>query len=88
MDVDAHAIRRQKWPPVLPGFTHISRYWDASHQLTRAAIRPGEYYVTRNEEIISTVLGSCVSACIRDVRTGVGGMNHFMLPGNSAGGGQ
>jgi len=36
--------------------------------------------VTRHAEVVTTVLGSCVSACIRDVRLQVGGMNHFMLP--------
>ena len=42
---------------------------------------PGEYYVTsKTDEVLVTVLGSCVSACIRDPRTGIGGMNHFMLP--------
>ena len=41
---------------------------------------PGEFYVTRHAEAVSTVLGSCVSACIRDTRLNVGGMNHFMLP--------
>jgi chemotaxis protein CheD len=45
-----------------------------------AKILPGEYYVSRQEELIATVLGSCVSACIRDRRRGIGGMNHFMLP--------
>jgi chemotaxis protein CheD len=30
--------------------------------------------------MIMTVLGSCVSACIRNPKTNVGGMNHFMLP--------
>jgi len=30
--------------------------------------------------MIVTVLGSCVSACVRDPLNGVGGMNHFMLP--------
>jgi len=30
--------------------------------------------------VISTVLGSCVSACVRDVARGIGGINHFMLP--------
>ncbi len=43
-------------------------------------VLPGELYVTRADEAITTVLGSCVSACVRDVRRGVGGMNHFMLP--------
>ena len=34
---------------------------------------------------ITTVLGSCVSACIRDRVAGVGGMNHFMLPDDTGG---
>lgn len=33
--------------------------------------------------LLVTVLGSCVAACIRDRQTGVGGMNHFMLPDSS-----
>jgi len=72
------------WPAVLPGFEHISRFWDSTQNLCASRILPGEYYVTRNDEIITTVLGSCVSACIRDPLSGVGGMNHFMLPGNTA----
>lgn len=44
-------------------------------------IGPGEQYVTRTPgELVVTVLGSCVSACVRDPIAGVGGMNHFMLP--------
>jgi chemotaxis protein CheD len=46
---------------------------------------PGECYVTGYNELLSTILGSCVSACVRDPRTGVGGMNHFMLPEPGAG---
>jgi len=70
--------------PVLPGFDHILRMWDARQNLCASKILPGEYYVTGHEEVITTVLGSCVSACIRDPDTGFGGMNHFMLPGNEA----
>jgi chemotaxis protein CheD len=33
--------------------------------------------------MIVTTLGSCVSACIRDPKIGLGGMNHFMLPSRS-----
>lgn len=41
----------------------------------------GEYAVTDDEDVmLCTLLGSCVSACIRDPRTGVGGLNHFLLP--------
>jgi chemotaxis protein CheD len=64
----------------LPQFEHISRHWDTEHSIFTARLLPGEYYVTRHSEMISTVLGSCVSACIRDARLGYGGMNHFMLP--------
>ena len=41
---------------------------------------PGEFLVTRRNEALTTVLGSCIAACIRDPVAGVGGMNHFMLP--------
>lgn len=67
-------------PPALPQFGHISRYWDREHHCYSAKLLPGEYYVTTTGEQIATVLGSCVSACVRDRRTGIGGMNHFMLP--------
>jgi chemotaxis protein CheD len=45
-------------------------------------ILPGEFYLTRSPIVISTVLGSCVSACLIDRGAGIGGMNHFMLPNN------
>jgi chemotaxis protein CheD len=67
-------------PPALPQFAHVQRYWDSHHACYSARVLPGEYYVTRNDEAVATVLGSCVSACIRDPRIKVGGMNHFMLP--------
>jgi chemotaxis protein CheD len=72
--------------PQLPvrGFAHIDRYWDTRMGCPAAKILPGQYYVTRSEEVIVTVLGSCVSACIRDRIFGIGGMNHFMLPNGSA----
>jgi len=66
--------------PSIDGFEHINRYIDRNHGLIAAKILPGEYYVTRENELITTVLGSCVAACIRDKESGLGGMNHFMLP--------
>ena len=71
-------------PAALPQFAHIRRSWDAKLGATVAKLLPGEYYVTRHDELIFTTLGSCVSACVRDVKLGVGGMNHFMLPLASA----
>lgn len=55
-------------------------YYDRTFDCDAAKILPGEYYFTRKDMLIVTVLGSCVSACIRDRVTGIGGMNHFMLP--------
>ncbi len=49
-------------------------------------VLPGEFYVTSDpEEVLVTVLGSCVSACIRDPHARIGGMNHFMLVQNKLG---
>jgi len=55
-------------------------YYDRTFDIEAAKISPGEYYFTDQNMMIVTVLGSCVSACIRDVVSGIGGMNHFMLP--------
>ncbi|SUS03263.1 putative chemoreceptor glutamine deamidase CheD [uncultured Defluviicoccus sp.] len=42
----------------------------------------GEYAVSADANVaLTTILGSCVAACMRDPRVGVGGMNHFLLPG-------
>ena len=60
-------------------------YYDRTFDCNAAKISPGEYYFTKENMMIVTVLGSCVSACIRDNVSGIGGMNHFMLPdGGSA----
>lgn len=46
----------------------------------------GEYKVTDDPDVVlSTILGSCVAACMRDPVAGVGGMNHFLLPGHGTG---
>ena len=66
--------------PSLRGFDHVNRYLDRDHGIVAAKILPGEYYVTSENELITTVLGSCISACVRDKESGIGGMNHFMLP--------
>jgi chemotaxis protein CheD len=57
-----------------------NRYFDRKFGLEAAKILPGEYFVSDQDALLVTVLGSCVAACIRDADSGVGGMNHFMLP--------
>lgn len=71
--------------PSIAGFEHLNRYWDREREIMAVKILPGEYYVTQDNELITTVLGSCVSACIRDKELGIGGMNHFMLPESNYG---
>jgi chemotaxis protein CheD len=75
----------EQLPKPLPGFEHVNRYWDRQQKVPAAKILPGEFYVSSQGEMISTVLGSCISACIRDTKIGVGGMNHFMLPESADG---
>jgi chemotaxis protein CheD len=70
-------------PLALPGFEQIRRSWNETHEAYAARLLPGEYYVTIKDECIYTTLGSCISACIRDRISGVGGMNHFMLPAST-----
>jgi chemotaxis protein CheD len=47
----------------------------------RIHIVRGQYLVTHDPNVmLTTTLGSCVAACLRDPLAGVGGMNHFLLP--------
>jgi len=71
-------------PPALRGFEHLQRFWEPETERWTTKILPGEYYVTCHDEAITTVLGSCISACIRDPSRAIGGMNHFMLPQDGA----
>ena len=75
-----NATAAHERPAPLAGFEGIARNWDNTVGAWAAKILPGEFYITRSEEAITTVLGSCISACIRDPALHIGGMNHFMLP--------
>jgi len=55
-------------------------YFDREHNSEAVKILPGEYYATMRDMLLVTTLGSCVCACIRDKVSGIGGINHFMLP--------
>jgi chemotaxis protein CheD len=54
-------------------------YYDRHFEKEAVKILPGEYYVTKGDKLIVTVLGSCVAVCLRDKVSGVGGMNHFFV---------
>jgi len=60
-------------------FGHIRRMKDIRFPHEVAVILPGEYFLSETPMVVYTVLGSCISVCLRDPQAGVGGMNHFML---------
>lgn len=63
------------------------RWFDPTFKIMAVKVLPGEHYVsTAGQEMIVTVLGSCVAACVWDTRMRIGGMNHFMLPDSGSGG--
>ena len=70
--------------PRLSGAAGEARTVFFDRQFDRNAVKllPGEYFVSGDDIVLSTVLGSCVAACMWDPDAKVGGMNHFMLPGD------
>lgn len=70
-------------PPIVLG--RASKYQDRHFNRAAMKILPGEFYATAQDEVIVTVLGSCVAACLLDPIALVGGMNHFMLPSRQGG---
>jgi chemotaxis protein CheD len=48
----------------------------------RVNIIQGEYHMSCEANVvITTLLGSCIAACLFDPIARIGGMNHFLLPG-------
>src|SRR5690606_36088641 len=56
-------------------------YFDAALQTQAIRLLPADYLATDQLVALVTLLGSCVAACLYDPMLGLGGMNHFMLPG-------
>lgn len=63
-------------PRRMPG----GSYYDPALETDVIKLLPADWHVTDRPLALSTVLGSCVAACLYDPIIGVGGMNHFMLP--------
>lgn len=42
-------------------------------------LAPGDSYASRSDLVLTTLLGSCVSACLYDAERGIAGLNHFLL---------
>lgn len=58
----------------------VRKFWNPKWQKHTVSIQSGQFYATSEDLVISTLLGSCIAACVWDPMVGVGGMNHFMLP--------
>lgn len=71
--------------PVSEYFHGKRRFYSIRENVNVIKIFAGDWYVSnQDDEMLATILGSCVSACIRDPIAAVGGMNHFLLPGDEA----
>jgi chemotaxis protein CheD len=62
----------------------VIRRFNPKYGKNACVIVAGEYFATRDDMLIETVLGSCIAVCLMDAGNGVSGMNHFMLPSNRA----
>lgn len=78
MSVKNSSLEELKARPRRPGEASFF-YLDHHFQHNAVKVLPGEYFVSDENLVIMTVLGSCIAACLWDSRSRVGGMNHFML---------
>ena len=73
--------------PLSEYFRGTRRFYNAKYAMHVVKVFAGDWYISgRDDEMLTTILGSCVAACIRDPVLRVGGMNHFLLPGDDASG--
>ena len=72
--------------PKLSDERTLRKFRNPRDGLVHVQLTLGDTYVTADpEEVLTTILGSCISACIRDSSAGIGGMNHFLLPDGNSG---
>ena len=68
-------------PESAAGERASNRYFDGKFGHDAIKLLPGQYFIGQGDIVLVTVLGSCVSACLRDPLTGIGGMNPFHAAG-------
>jgi chemotaxis protein CheD len=72
-------LERLRAAPRSPGEASFF-FWDANFKNDAVKVLPGEFFVSDEDMLIVTTLGSCIAACLWDRERRIGGMNHFMLP--------
>ncbi|GAB0114403.1 chemotaxis protein CheD [Acidisoma sp. C75] len=56
---------------------------ESSKPSHRIHVVQGEHCVNDDPDtVLTTILGSCIAACLWDAEKNLGGMNHFLLPGD------
>lgn len=79
-------IRRTDTERVQVGdpYDGVRRYYDQNLEMTVVKLMTGDCYFTADSrEMLVTILGSCISVCLRDPMAKIGGMNHILLPGDN-----
>jgi len=78
---EAYIDRRRLANDVVSIANPLAHMLDVKRAVNVVKIFSGKWHISKNgDEMLSTILGSCVAVCMRDPSTGVGGMNHFLLP--------
>lgn len=57
----------------------------AATDIGQAYVMPGECRASAEPVRLLTILGSCVAVCLHDPVRSIGGLNHFLLPGDAPG---
>ena len=60
----------------------VPRVYHGEDSRPLVKVGTGEYYASDSGELLTTTVGSCIAACVLNPNSGVGGMNHFLLPGS------
>jgi len=76
---------RSRRPDPVDGLSRQASAVPIAGERLQAYLLPGQLHVSGRPCQIRTILGSCVAICLWDSRQGMGGMNHFLLPGSSEG---
>ncbi len=59
----------------------MNSYFNRQFNKKVIIVQPGDHFISNENIIIQTLLGSCISVCLYSDDNDFIGMNHFMLPG-------
>ena len=80
-----HVADRMSPAATPAGLTRRTDVAAADTPLREVYLHPGQLIASAEPMVVTTILGSCVAVCVWDAETGIGGMNHFLLPHHAEG---